>query len=208
MADDAVGLLDHLGVRRAHVVGASMGGMIAQTIAIAYPERVLSLVSIMSNEGGRLKGQPTPAGLALLLRSSPREREAYLDHVEKLYRTIGSPGFPADIEAVRERAAVGYERGVHPAGVARQMIAVGASPNRTPGLRRLRVPTTVIHGRSDILVRISGGRAVADAVPDARMVEIDGMGHNLPPGVWPRVVDAIVENAARAATDSTTAKPR
>src|SRR4051812_21548833 len=131
MADDAVGLLDHLGIARAHVVGASMGGMIAQTIAIEYPERVLSLVSIMSNEGGRLKGQPTPAGLALLLRPAPRDREAYLDHVEKLHTTIGSPGFPVDMEAVRARAAVGYERGVHRAGVARQMIAVGASPNRT-----------------------------------------------------------------------------
>ena len=208
MADDAVGLLDHLGVAKAHVVGASMGGMIAQTIAIEYPERVLSLVSIMSNEGGRLKGQPTPAGLALLLRRAPREREAYLDHVTKLVKAIGSPDYPVDEAVVRQRAAVGFERGIDPAGVARQMIAVAASPNRTPGLRGLRMPVAVIHGTKDILVRISGGRAVAAAVPGAQMVEIEGMGHNLPPQVWPQVVDAIADNAARARRDSATARPR
>jgi pimeloyl-ACP methyl ester carboxylesterase len=208
MAADAVGLLDHLDVPKAHVVGASMGGMIAQTVAIEHPDRVLSLVSIMSNEGGRLKGQPTVVGMRLLLKAAPTEREAYLDHVEKLYKAIGSPGFPADLEAVRARAAVGYERGGSRAGVARQLLAVGASPNRTPGLERLRVPTTVIHGNKDILVRISGGRAVADAVPGARFIEIDGMGHDLAPGLWPQVVDAIADNAARAEHDSITATPR
>jgi pimeloyl-ACP methyl ester carboxylesterase len=168
-------------------------------VAIEYPDRVLSLTSIMSNEGGRLKGQPTIAGMRLLLSTAPRELEPYLDHVERLYRTIGSPGFPADIEAVRARARRGYERGIDRAGVARQMIAVGASPNRTGGLKGVRVPTTVIHGNKDILVRISGGRAVAGAVPGARFIEIDGMGHDLPPGVWPQVIDAIADNAARAA---------
>jgi pimeloyl-ACP methyl ester carboxylesterase len=208
MAADAVGLLDHLDVRRAHVVGASMGGMIAQTIAIEHPDRVLSLVSIMSNEGGRVKGQPTVLGMRMLLKAAPTEREAYLDHVVKLYQAIGSPGFPADIEAVRARAAVGFERGGSRAGVARQLLAVGASPNRTPGLKRLRMPVTVIHGTKDILVRISGGRAVAKAVPGAELVEIDGMGHDLPPGVWPRVVDAIAATAARAERDSVTASAR
>jgi pimeloyl-ACP methyl ester carboxylesterase len=208
MAADAVGLLDHLEVRQAHVVGASMGGMIAQTVAIEHPDRVLTLTSIMSNEGGRLKGQPTLAGMRLLLKAAPTERDAYLDHVEKLYKAIGSPGFPADPEAVRARAARGYERGGSRAGVARQLLAVGVSPNRTPGLKRLRMPVTVIHGNKDILVRISGGRAVAAAVPGAKLIEIDGMGHDLAPGLWPRIIDAIAENAARAETDSVTALPR
>ncbi len=208
MADDAVGLLDHLDVRRAHIVGASMGGMIAQTVAMEHPDRVLSLVSIMSNEGGRLKGQPTIAATKMLLTPAPKELAAYLDHVVKLYGVIGSPGYPADPAVVRERAAVGYERGLSAAGTGRQLMAVVASPNRTEGLRKLRVPTTVVHGKKDVLVRISGGRAVAKAVPGAKLVEIEGMGHDLPPGVWPQIVDAIVETAARAASDPVTATAR
>jgi pimeloyl-ACP methyl ester carboxylesterase len=208
MADDAVGLLDHLGVARAHVVGVSMGGMIAQTVAIEYPERVLSLVVIMSNEGGRMKGQPALQAYPVLLGTAPKERDAYADYVAKLYGIIGSPGFPADPDAVRDRARIAFDRGVSSAGAGRQLMAVIASPNRTPGLRRLRVPTTVIHGKADKLVRISGGRAVAKAIPDARLIEIDGMGHDLPPGVWPRLVDAIGDNAARARRDSATAQPR
>jgi pimeloyl-ACP methyl ester carboxylesterase len=208
MADDAVGLLDHLDVRRAHVVGASMGGMIAQTLAIEYPERVASLVSIMSNEGGRLKGQPQLAAYPVLLRKAPAEREAYAERAVEVMKVIGSPDFPFDADAIRERARTAFDRGISAAGAGRQLMAVAASPNRTPGLRALRTPTTVIHGTKDRLVRRSGGRAVARAVPDARLVEIDGMGHDLPPGAWPRIVDAIVENAARAATDSATASPR
>jgi pimeloyl-ACP methyl ester carboxylesterase len=208
MAADAVGLLDHLGVRRAHVVGASMGGMIAQTVAIEHPERVLSLVSIMSNEGGRLKGQPQLTVYPVLLRRAPADREAYIQHALKVMRTIGSPGFPFDEDGIRARAGLSFDRGISSAGAGRQMMAVVASPNRTAGLRRLRVPTTVIHGDRDRLVRKSGGRAVADAVPDARYVEIEGMGHDLPVGTWPRIVDAIVENAARAERDAPTASPR
>ena len=208
MAADAVGLLDHLGVGRAHVVGASMGGMIAQTMAIEHPDRVRSLVVIMSNEGGRLKGQPALQAYPILLGRAPQGREAYADHVAKIFKVIGSPGYPADPDAVKQRAMVAYERGIHPAGAGRQLMAVIASPNRTPGLRRLRVPTTVIHGKADKLVRVSGGRAVANAVPGAQLIEIDGMGHDLPPGVWPRLVDAIAENAARARRDAVTAQPR
>jgi pimeloyl-ACP methyl ester carboxylesterase len=208
MADDAVGLLDHLGVDRAHVVGASMGGMIAQTMAIEHPERVRSLVVIMSNEGGRMKGQPALQAYPVLLGRAPKGREAYADHVAKIFEVIGSPGYPADPDALRKRAMVAYERGIHPAGAGRQLMAVIASPNRTQGLRRLRVPATVIHGKADKLVRISGGRAVAKAIPDAQLIEIDGMGHDLPPGVWPQIIDAIAETAARAERDSVTAKAR
>jgi pimeloyl-ACP methyl ester carboxylesterase len=208
MADDAIGLLDHLGVRSAHVLGASMGGMIAQTIAIEHPERVLSLVSIMSNEGGRLNGQPALGVYRVLLARPPEGREAYADHTVKLLEMIGSPGFARDDDAVRERARIAYDRGIHPAGSGRQLMAVAASPNRTPALKRLRLPVTVIHGSKDRLVRKSGGRAVARAVPGARYVEIEGMGHDLPPGAWPQVVDAIVETTARAQRDSATATPR
>jgi pimeloyl-ACP methyl ester carboxylesterase len=208
MADDAVGLLDHLDVRRAHVVGASMGGMIAQTIAIEYPERVLSLVSIMSNEGGRLKGQPRLAAYPVLLRAAPKNRELYAEHVVGVMKTIGSPGFPLDEDAIKLRAGVAFDRGVSSAGAGRQLMAVAASPNRTSGLKQLRVPTTVIHGSKDRLVSKSGGRAVADAVLGAIYVEVEGMGHDLPPGAWPQVVDAIVANAARASSDSATASPR
>ena len=208
MAADAVGLLDHLDVRRAHVVGASMGGMIAQTIAIEHPDRVLSLVSIMSNEGGRLKGQPQLTAYPVLLRRAPGDRDAYVDHAVEVMKAIGSPGFPFDEAAIRERAGLSFDRGISAAGAGRQLMAVAASPNRTPQLRRLRVPTTVIHGTKDRLVNRSGGRAVAAAVPGARLVEVDGMGHDLPPGTWPQIVDAIAANAARAETDAATATPR
>jgi pimeloyl-ACP methyl ester carboxylesterase len=205
MADDAFGLLDHLGVKRAHVVGASMGGMIAQTMAIEHPQRVLSLVVIMSNEGGRMKGQPALKAYPVLLGQAPKERDAYADYVAKVYGVIGSPGFPADPEEVRKRARIAFDRGISSAGAGRQLMGVIASPNRTERLRDVRVPTTVIHGKADKLVRISGGRAVAKAIPGARLIEVEGMGHDLPPGLWPRFVDAIADNAARARRDSVTA---
>ncbi len=158
MADDAVGLLDHLGVRRAHVVGASMGGMIAQTMAIEHPDRVLSLVSIMSNEGGRVKGQPTLAAYRVLLQKPPQDRDGYADHTLKLLDVIGSPGFPRDDAEVRKRPGIAFDRGLSAAGTGRQMMAIVATANRTPGLKGLQVPTTVIHGSKDRLVRKSGGK--------------------------------------------------
>jgi len=208
MADDAVGLLDHLGVRRAHVVGASMGGMIAQTIAIQYPEHVLSLVSIMSNEGGRLKGQPHLTVYPTFLQRAPADREGYAEHVSRMYGLIGSPEFDRDDAVTKERARTAYDRGISAAGSGRQLMALLASPNRTKGLRTVRVPATVIHGTADRLVNRSGGRAVARAIPEAELVEIDGMGHDLPVGAWPQIVDAIVATARRAEAASTTAAPR
>ena len=198
IAQDGFGLLDALGVERAHVVGASMGGMIAQLMAVLRPERVLSLVSIMSNTGARWSGQPKLATYRFLLGRPPRERDAYIEHTVKTYRVIGSPGFDRDEDDLRRTIGLSYDRGVSPAATGRQLAAIVASGNRTRSLRRIQAPTVVIHGTRDPLVRPSGGRATARAIPGARLVLIEGMGHDLPRGAWSRIVDAIEENAARA----------
>jgi pimeloyl-ACP methyl ester carboxylesterase len=198
MADDAAGLLDHLGVDQAHVVGASMGGMIAQTLAIRHPQRVLSLVSIMSNTGAQLSGQPALAVYPLLLKAAPREREAFADHVASVFDKIGSPGFDRDLDEVRDMARLSYDRDRDAAASGRQLAAIIASPNRTKDLARITAPTLVIHGKADKLVRPSGGRAAARAIPGARLMLVDGMGHDLPRGAWERIVDGIVDNARRA----------
>jgi pimeloyl-ACP methyl ester carboxylesterase len=200
MADDAIGLLDHLGVERAHVVGASMGGMIAQTIAIRHPDRVLSLVSIMSNTGARLTGRPALTTLPIFLRRAPRDREGFAEHAVKLFKAIGSPDYPPDPEEIRRHALLSHSRGIDAAGSGRQLAAILAAPDRTKDLRRLRVPTLVIHGTKDRMVTPSGGRRTATAIPGARLELIEGMGHDLPRALWPRMLDAIEENAARAAT--------
>ena len=198
MASDGMAVLDFLGVESAHVVGASMGGMIAQSMALRYPDRVRSLVSIMSNTGSRFAGQPHVALYPVLLRPAPQDRERFLEHVEKTFSVIGSPGFERDPEQLREMAGKSFDRGVDRAGGARQLAAIVASGNRTRDLAKISVPTVVIHGKQDRLVRPSGGRATAKAIPGAQLVEIDGMGHDLPRGAWPRIIDAIVENAQRA----------
>jgi pimeloyl-ACP methyl ester carboxylesterase len=198
MADDAVGILDCLGIERAHVAGASMGGMIAQTIAIRHPDRVLSLASIMSNTGGRWRGQPGLRIYPIFLRRPPRGRDAYVEHTVRLYRTIGSTGFDREEDDLREIAARGFDRGVDAAGSARQLAAIVAAHDRTPELRELQMPTVVVHGTADRMVSPSGGRATAKAIPDARLVLIDGLGHDLPRGVWPQLLEAISGNAARA----------
>jgi pimeloyl-ACP methyl ester carboxylesterase len=198
MAEDAAGLLDHLGIPAAHVVGASMGGMIGQTLAIEHPERVLSLTSIMSTTGERSVGRPKLRMMGLLMRRAPREKEAFVDHFVGVFRAIGSRGFEFDEQRVRQHAAEAYERDSDPAGTGRQLAAILASGDRTQRLRELRVPTTVIHGRKDPLVPFRGGKATADAIPDAKLIAIPGMGHDMPREVWPQLVDAIADNAARA----------
>jgi pimeloyl-ACP methyl ester carboxylesterase len=198
MADDAAGLLDALGIARAHVAGASMGGMIAQSLAIRHPERVLSLASIMSNTGARWSGQPSLRLYGSLLRRTPRNRGAFIDYIVRMYRAIGSPGFERDEEDLRRMAGLSFDRGHDPAGAARQLMAVIAATDRRRELGRVRVPTVVIHGTRDKLVAPSGGRATARAIPGARLVRIKGQGHDLPRGAWPQIIDAIVENAARA----------
>jgi pimeloyl-ACP methyl ester carboxylesterase len=201
LAADAVGLLDHLGVERAHVVGASMGGMIAQMVAAEHPDRVLSLVSIMSTTGNRWKGQPAFALMPVLLRRAPGEREAFVEHAVTVFEKIGSPGFDGDVERIRDMAGLSYDRKGDPAGPGRQLAAIIASGDRTEAVGRIRVPTLVIHGTKDKLVRPSGGKATAKAIPGARLMLIEGMGHDLPVQVWPRLIDAIVDNASRAVSE-------
>jgi pimeloyl-ACP methyl ester carboxylesterase len=198
MGDDAFGLLDHLGIEAAHVAGASMGGMIAQTMAIRRPERVLSLTSIMSTTGERRAGRPKLRVWGVLLRRAPRDKDAAVEYFVRVFRLIGSKGFPADEDRIRALAAEAYDRGHSPAGTGRQLAAIMASGDRTDGLRGLRVPTLVFHGRDDPLVPFRGGRATADAIPGARLIAIPGMGHDLPREVWPQLVDAVAETAARA----------
>ncbi|HWT91151.1 MAG TPA: alpha/beta hydrolase [Solirubrobacterales bacterium] len=198
MAADTVGLMDHLGIDSAHVVGASMGGMIAQTVAIEHPEHVRSLVSIMSTTGSRRVGHPSYRTFGLLLGKRPREREAAIERAVATFKVIGSPGYPFEEERVREIATRSFDRGHSQAGIARQLHAITASGDRTAGLRELDVPTAVIHGKSDILVNPSGGRATAKAIPGARLKMIDGMGHDMPRALWPTFVEEIYCNAARA----------
>jgi pimeloyl-ACP methyl ester carboxylesterase len=198
MADDAAGLLGELDLSPAHAIGASMGGMIAQTLAARHPERVRSLVSIMSNTGSRVWGQPSLRTYAVLLRRAPQGRDAYIAHIEGVFAAIGSPGLPRDLEEVRALAADSYDRDHDPDGPGRQLAAIIASGNRASELRRISVPTLVVHGKADPLVAYSGGRATARLIPGAKMMSVEGMGHDLPRAVWPRLIDAIAAHTARA----------
>jgi pimeloyl-ACP methyl ester carboxylesterase len=205
MADDGMGLLDHLGIERAHVAGASMGGMIAQTMAARYPDRVLSLASIMSNTGHRWKGTPGLRVYPMFMRRPADNREGAIESTVSTFRLIGSPGFPFEEDELRRVAQLSYERGYNPAGTARQLAAILAAGDRVAELRRITAPTVVIHGTRDRLVRPSGGRETARAIAGAQLVEIDGMGHDLPPGAWDRIIDAIVANTRRADASSRSA---
>jgi pimeloyl-ACP methyl ester carboxylesterase len=198
MAADTTGLMDYLGIESAHVVGASMGGMIAQTLTIENPERVRTMVSIMSNTGSRWTGMPSRRAMAILLGRPPHGREAAIERAVKTFSVIGSPGYPFEEERLRQISGRSYDRGHSTAGVLRQLHAITASGDRTQALRDVQIPTTVIHGASDVLVRPAGGRATARSIPNARLRMIDGMGHDLPRQLWPVFAEEIAHNAARA----------
>jgi len=200
MAADAAGLLDSLGIPAAHVVGASMGGFIAQLVALNDPDRVLSLTSIMSGPGGHDEIAPKPEGAAVLVAPPPPTREERIELAMSIHRVLAGAGDQLDDASERARAERSVDRAYYPAGVGRQLVAILAAKSRLERLRHLRVPTLVIHGTDDILVPVENGRLVAGAVPGARLIEIEGMGHDVPRRAWPEVVDAIAGIAAQAAS--------
>jgi len=198
MADDAIGLLDYLKIDKAHICGASMGGMIAQTIAIRHPSRVLSLTSIMSTTGDPDLPRPTPAALKVLLTPAPPGREENINISVKAWRVLWGSGYPFDEAIQRKMGAESYDRSYYPDGFKRQLLGILASGDRTSALASVNVPTLVIHGADDPLVPIEGGKATAKIIPGAKLLIIEGMGHSLPPGTWSQIVNAITENASLA----------
>ncbi|MEA2307857.1 MAG: hypothetical protein QOI65_143 [Thermoleophilaceae bacterium] len=191
MADDVAGLLDALEIDGAHIVGASMGGMIAQTFALEHGDRTRSLISIMSTTGDPELPGATEEAQAVLLQPSAQSREELIERSVASYRVLGSPGFEIDEDYLSERAGRSWDRGYDPPGFGRQLAAIYASGNRTERLRSLRVPTLVIHGEDDPLIRLTSGQATAAAIEGAELLTIPGMGHDLPRGAWPQIVDAM-----------------
>jgi pimeloyl-ACP methyl ester carboxylesterase len=191
-------LLDELEICPAHIVGASMGGMIAQTLAARHRDSVRSLVSIMSTTGNRWKGQPAFGIYRYLLRQAPADRDGYIEHMTRVFDAIGSRELPRDMDRIRSLAARSYDRDRDRAGAGRQLGAIIASGDRTAELASITAPTLVIHGSRDRMVSVSGGRATARAIPRARLLVIDRMGHDLPEAVWPQLLDAISEHAGAA----------
>jgi len=197
MADDVAGLMDALDIDRAHIVGASMGGMIAQTLAITHTARVRTLTSIMSTAGRRRHSFGKLSAIRTLAGPAPRSREEAIANAETFYNVCGSPGFPTDWERVRDTAGRAYDRCFYPRGFVRQMAAILATGSRYHALKFVRAPTTVIHGTHDPLIRPAAGRATARAIPGARLRMIEGMGHDLPEAVWPVLVDEVDRLRAR-----------
>ncbi len=198
MAADTVALLDHLEIDSAHIVGASMGGMIAQLVAIEHPDRARTLTSVMSTTGNRRFGLPKWSAFGALLAKPGRTRDEFIDRAVKTFKVIGSPAYPMDEARFRELVGAAYDRGNHPAGVARQLHAITTSGDRTKRLRRLELPTLVLHGSADPLVRPAAGKATAKAIPGARLDLVDGMGHDLPQPLHEHFAEAIDANARRA----------
>lgn len=197
MALDAIELLDSTGIESAHLVGVSMGGMIAQNAAARHPERVRSLTSIMSSTGSRHAGQPTPAALEVLFERPPPDRDGAITASIRGQRTIGSPVY-FDENVARARAEEAYDRSFYPEGVGRQLAAIYAAGNRADLISQIAVPTLVLHGRLDPLIDVSGGIHTAELIPEARLIVFEDMGHDLPQPLWKKIVGRIVEHAGAA----------
>ena len=195
MAEDAVGLLDALGIESAHVVGASLGGMIAQELAIHYPGRVRTLTSIMSTTGAPDLPPSKPEAMAILLTPPPTDRAGYIEYSVQTWRVLNGPVLPLDEEFVRARAGRTFDHGLSAAGTARQFAAILTSGSRREALRAVGVPTLVIHGDADPLVPVEAGIDTAESVPGAELMVVEGMGHNIPLVVAPRIVGAIARHA-------------
>ena len=199
MALDALGVLDALRIDRAHLVGVSMGGMVAQRVALMAPQRVLSLASIMSSSGARgLPAATTAVRRQLMSRPQGKGKQAAIEHSVKLFKAIGSPGFPLDEVFLRERVTLSAERCFHPQGIARQMVAIVADSTRAAELSNIAVPTLVLHGKDDPLVPFACGQDTARRIPGARLVGVDGMGHDLPPGVVEHILKHLVPHLQEA----------
>jgi pimeloyl-ACP methyl ester carboxylesterase len=198
MADDVVGLLDALGIEKAHICGTSMGGMIAQTMTIRHPSRVQSLISIYSTTGNKSLPPSKPDVIWLLLAPAPSEREAYIKHMMTLFRAMAGKGFVFDEVWTRTTTARAYDRSFSPEGTARQVSAVMNQPDRRNALRTVTAPTLVIHGTDDPVIPFEAGKDTADAIPGAELLVIEGMGHDLPHGgAWPRIVEAVTTHTSR-----------
>lgn len=198
MADDAVGLLDAIEIGKAHILGTSMGGMIAQAMAIRHPSRVLSLISVYSTTGNRNLPPPKLEVIKLLLAPAPQERDAYIEHMAVLFRAMAGRGFTFDEAWARMIAGRAYDRSFSPEGTARQVNAVMAQTDRRRALASLAAPTLVIHGTDDPVVPLEAGRDTAEAIPGAHLMLIEGMGHDLPHGgAWPRIAEAVAAHTSR-----------
>ncbi len=210
MADDVAGLLDHLGLDDAHIVGASMGGMIAQTMAIAHPSRVRTLTSIMSHPGDRWSALSRPKAIKALIGPAPKNKQQAIERYMEFSNVCGSKGYERDLDYLRELAGRAYERAFYPVGFVRQMAAIIATGDRTKALKFVRTPTLVLHGSDDPLIRPAGGRATARAIPNSTYRLIPGMGHDMPRGAWPVISGAIgrhVDDARKRGITRTTRQP-
>jgi pimeloyl-ACP methyl ester carboxylesterase len=198
MADDALRVMDDLGIDRAHIVGVSMGGMISQVLAARHPQRVLSLTSIMSSSGNRRFSRPNKKARGVLLSrpADPKNLDSVTDHLVEMFGVIGSPAYPEALDVMRQRVSTSVRRAYEPAGTARQLLAIIASGDRRKLLRTINTPTLVIHGAADPLVPLAAGKDTADNVPGARLLVIDGMGHDLPEPLIPQLVEAIAAHCA------------
>ena len=206
MALDTLGVLDALQIDKAHIVGVSMGGMVAQRVALMSPQRTLSLASIMSSSGARGLPAATPAVTRQLLsRPQGKGKQAAIAHSVKLFKAIGSPAFPLDEAFLRERVTLSFERSFNPPGIARQMVAIAADSSRAAELSKISVPTLVLHGKADPLVPFVCGQDTARRIPGARLVGVDGMGHDLPPGVVEHILTHLVPHLLASSQQRQTA---